>query len=59
LPELVAPPTVTVTFPVVAPVGTVVVMLVVVAVVTVAVVVLNLTVSDVVVLEKFVPVITT
>ena len=34
-------------------------MLVVVAVVTVAVVVLNLTVSDVVVLEKFVPVITT
>jgi hypothetical protein len=50
---------VTVTFPVVAPVGTVVVMLVVVAVVTVAVVVLNLTVSDVVVLEKFVPVITT
>jgi hypothetical protein len=59
LPALVTPATVTVTFPVVAPVGTVVVMLVVVAAVTVAVVVLNLTVSAVVVLEKFVPVMVT
>jgi hypothetical protein len=59
LPALVTPATVTVTLPVVAPVGTVVVMLVVVAAVTVAVVVLNLTVSAVVVLEKFVPVMVT
>jgi hypothetical protein len=56
LPALVAPATVTVTFPVVAPAGTVAVMDVVVAAVTVAVVPLNLTVSDGIVLEKFVPV---
>jgi hypothetical protein len=59
MPALVTPPTVTVTLPVVAPVGTVVVSVVEVAAVTVAVVVLNLTVFAEGVVEKFVPVMVT
>ena len=59
VPALVTPATVTVTLPVVAPVGTVVVSVVEVAAVTVAVVVLNLTVFADGVVEKFVPVMVT
>lgn len=59
VPELVTPATLTVTLPVVAPVGTLVVSVVEVAAVTVAVVVLNLTVFADGVVEKFVPVIVT
>jgi hypothetical protein len=59
LPLLATPPTVTTTFPVVVPVGTVVAMLVALQLVTVAVVPLNLTVLVPCVAPKFVPVIVT
>jgi hypothetical protein len=58
-PALATPETVTTTFPVVAPVGTVVLMLVPLHAVAVAVVPLNLTVLVPCVVPKFVPVIVT
>ncbi len=58
-PLLVWPPTVTVTFPVVAPLGTAVTILVALQLVAVAVVPLNLTVLVPCVVPKFVPVIVT
>jgi len=59
MPLLVTPPTVTTTFPVVAPVGTGAAMLVALQLVGVAVVVPNFTVLDPCVTPKFVPVIVT
>jgi len=58
-PLLATPPTLTTTFPVVAPVGTVVAMLVVLQLVTAAAVPLNVTVLVPCVDPKFVPVIVT